>query len=104
MIRKTFWQAVAQEPFTWEPSRHFEHCFDALRQSIVCYADNTPLYTFGDDTAGDGQMHECRNWDELREFAAENSACYRDTIEDVPLQAHFGFCDNGTDRLHWNAQ
>ena len=32
IIRKTFWEAVEQQPYTWPPSAHTDHCFDALRQ------------------------------------------------------------------------
>lgn len=94
------------------------HCFDALRQvsccSIQCYiisqavlltrtqyvicnADTTPLYTFGDFTAGDGQMHQCKDWSQIREYATRNTACYRDSVEHIPLGEHFGFCDDGGD-------
>jgi len=66
-------------------------------KSVVCNADNTPLYTFGDFTAGDGQLHQCRDWNELREYATKHTACYRDTVEEVPLGDHFGFCDTGDD-------
>jgi hypothetical protein len=65
----------------------------------MCNADATPLYTFGDNTAGHGQLHKCKSWDALREFATENKACYRDTIEDVLLKEHFGYCDDGHDGL-----
>lgn len=68
-----------------------------IAKSVVCNADNTPLYTFGDFTAGDGQLHQCRNWTELRQYATEHTACYKDTLEDVPLGDHFGFCDGGDD-------
>lgn len=96
ILRKTLWEAVEKRPYTY-PLSHSEHCFDALRQSVVCNADNTPLYTFGDFTAGDGQLHQCRNWTELRNYATEQTACYKDTLEDVPLGDHFGFCDEGDD-------
>lgn len=66
-------------------------------QSVVCNADNTPLYTFGDKTAGNGQLHRCRDWGQLRDYATENTACYRDIVEDVPLGDHFGSCDDGDD-------
>lgn len=68
-------------------------------QSVMCNADNTPLYTFGDKTAGDGQLHRCRDWNELRDFATENTACYRDSVGDIPLGEHFGYCDEGVDGL-----
>lgn len=66
-----------------------------MRQYIMCKADNTPLYVFGDDTAGDEQYRKCNDWDALRDYATENSACYRDTPPGVdkdtfPLGAHFG--------------
>ena len=66
---------------------------------MQCSADNTPLYSFGDNTAGDGQMHRCRDWDQLRNFATRHTACYRDSIADIPLGNHFGFCDDGRDGL-----
>ncbi|TRX96562.1 hypothetical protein FHL15_002464 [Xylaria flabelliformis] len=69
---------------------HLLHC--------LCNADNTPLYTFGDHTAGDGQLHRCKDWQQLRSWAAENSACYRDSVEDILYKDHFGFCrGNGDD-------
>jgi len=99
MLRKTFWEAVDQKPFTHHPGPHLEHCFDALRQSIQCYADSTPLHSFGDKTAGDGQLHKCRNWDQLRDYATKNTACYKDSVQDILLKDHFGFCDDGSDGL-----
>lgn len=68
-------------------------------QAIQCTADSTPLYTFGDFTVGDGQMHKCRNWSQLRDFATENSACYKDSVQPILLGDHFGFCDDGDDGL-----
>jgi hypothetical protein len=74
------------------------------RQYVMCKADNTPLYLFGDDTAGDEQYRKCNNWDVLRDFATDNSACYRDTPLDVDptkfaLGEHFGYCDGGKDGM-----
>ena len=68
-------------------------------QSVQCNADSTPLYTFGDKTAGDGQLHRCRDWNELRDFATQHTACYRDSVGDIPLGDHFGYCDEGRDGL-----
>ncbi|CAF9913893.1 hypothetical protein IMSHALPRED_001472 [Imshaugia aleurites] len=99
ILRNTFWEAVEHRPFTYHPSSHMEHCFDTLRQSVMCNADNTPLYTFGDKTAGNGQLHRCRDWNELRDFATANTACYRDSVGDIPLGEHFGYCDDGVDGL-----
>ena len=66
-------------------------------QYIQCNADNTPLYVFGDNTAGDGQLHKCRDWNALRDFATKHSACYRDSVKPILLGEHFGHCDNGND-------
>ena len=68
-------------------------------KSVQCNADSTPLYTFGDFTVGDGQLHKCRSWDQLRDFATEHSACYKDSVDPVLLKEHFGFCDDGRDGL-----
>ncbi|BCS28722.1 uncharacterized protein APUU_70292S [Aspergillus puulaauensis] len=98
ILRKTFWEAVDGEPYTHHaPGAHMNHCFDALRQYVICNADTTPLYTFGDFTAGDGQMHQCKDWSQVREYATKNTACYRDSVEHIPLGEHFGFCDDGGD-------
>ena len=32
IIRKTFWEAVEGKKYTWHPSVHITHCFDAIRQ------------------------------------------------------------------------
>ncbi|KAI1455385.1 hypothetical protein F4805DRAFT_459765 [Annulohypoxylon moriforme] len=107
IMRLTFWEAVDGKPFTYHPGPHVDHCFDALRQNVQCNADNTPLYSFGDHTAGDGQLHECKDWEQLRAWAAENTACYRDSIEDIPLKDHFGFCredgDDGVKPIDYGA-
>ncbi|KAF2176462.1 hypothetical protein K469DRAFT_698429 [Zopfia rhizophila CBS 207.26] len=104
IIRKTFWEAIhGAETYTFNPP-HAGHCIDMMRQYIMCKADNTPLYLFGDDTAGDEQYRKCNSWKALRDFATDHSACYRDTPPDADkstfsLGAHFGFCDGGYDGL-----
>ncbi|KAL9073755.1 MAG: hypothetical protein Q9161_002793 [Pseudevernia consocians] len=70
---------------------------DESKSTIQCNADSTPLYLFGDDTAGDGQLHKCRDWDALRDFATGNTACYRDSVTPIILADHFGYCDDGND-------
>ncbi|KAH6091097.1 hypothetical protein HBI40_166480 [Parastagonospora nodorum] len=81
------------------PIHHAHHCFDAIRQHIMCNADNTPLYGHGDGTSGDGQMHQCKSWTALRNYATRNSACFRDGKPGMTLEDRFGVCDNGTDGL-----
>ncbi|MCJ1310854.1 hypothetical protein MMC25_004522 [Agyrium rufum] len=98
IVHKTFYEAVERKTYTY-PVEHTRHCLDALRQYVYCKADSSPLYTFGDKTAGNGQLHQCRDWTELRDFATQNTACYRDSVGDIPLKDHFGFCDDGKDGL-----
>jgi hypothetical protein len=81
------------------PIHHAHHCFDAIRQHIMCNADNTPLYGRGDGTSGDGQMHQCKRWTALRNYATRNSACFRDGKPGMTLEDRFGVCDDGTDGL-----
>jgi len=97
ILHKTMRESLMGVEFTWKPGSHIEHCFDYLIQTTMCNADTTPLYTFGDNTAGDRQVHKCKDWNALRDYATEKRACYRDTIADVPLGDHFGYCDSGED-------
>ena len=99
ILHRTMRESLTGAEFTWKPGSHIEHCFDYLVQITMCNADTTPLYTFGDDTAGDGQVHKCKDWNALREYSTENRACYRDTVEDVLLGQHFGYCDDGWDGM-----
>lgn len=98
VLRKTFYQVIRNEPLTY-PLGHSTHCFDSLRQYTMCTGGDTLLYTWGRNITGDGQARKCRNWSALRDWAAENTACYSDTPHDIPLLDHFGHCDNGTDGL-----
>ena len=58
---------------------HLLHCFDFLRQDILCHADDTPMFSAGYDTnltAGEGQVRQCRDWNRLQEFVEDNTACF----------------------------
>ena len=65
----------------------------------MCTAGDTLLYTWGRNTTGDGQLRKCKDWTALRNWATENTACYRDSTRPIPLNDHFGHCDEGTDGL-----
>jgi len=85
--------------FEW-PMEHDMHCFDSLRQHVMCMADDTLLYTTGHLTVGVGQVRNCRNWDALRDWATERTACYYDHINPSPEgEIYFGQCDGGEDGL-----
>lgn len=70
----------------------------------MCHADNTPLYTLGQHTSGDGQWHMCNDWNALREYATDNSACFRDRVGNETLAEQFGKCGDGSDGLVVDAE
>ena len=82
---------------TW-PLHHDLHCFDTLRQHIMCNADDTLLYTTGHRDAGHHQPRQCRNWDALREWATRHTACYHD-FEAKEGETRWSQCDGGDDGL-----
>ncbi|MCJ1272624.1 hypothetical protein MMC21_000410 [Puttea exsequens] len=58
---------------TNEADRHTTHCFEYLRNSVICNADPNIEYRNETkpgvfQTLGDGQ-HQCRNFDEIKAFA-----------------------------------
>lgn len=55
----------------WE---HTIHCLDSLRQSAMCRADDTLLYTEDGNVFGDGQVRECRDWERLQEWVVQRHA------------------------------
>lgn len=74
---------VPDEDLVWGYG-HAMHCLNELRESVMCNADDTPLYTgrlnanvHADEVVnGRGTMRMCRNWDALMEWADARSACY----------------------------
>ncbi|KAL3426736.1 hypothetical protein PVAG01_00245 [Phlyctema vagabunda] len=102
IVRKTLLE-TARGAWPTYPITHARHCVDTLRQYIMCHADNTPLYTFGDHRSGDGQLHQCRDWSALRDAATEKTACFRDGRLGDTLADHFGHCDDGKDGLEDSA-
>lgn len=64
-----------------DPLVHATHCLNYLRQNILCAGDltleSTYIRTFPDGTghpgvSGDGAIHDCKNWVEMREVLGEN--------------------------------
>jgi len=74
------------------------HCFDALRQHMMCMADDTLLYTAGHHDSGVNQTRMCSDWDALRRWATERTACYHD-YEAPECETRWGKCDGGKDGL-----
>lgn len=56
---------------------HDNHCFQFIRQSIMCRADNAlvPLKNNASLAAqGFGNLHRCSNWAHVRKFVLDNTA------------------------------
>jgi len=77
-LRQAFIEYERGLPHT-VPTGHVHHCLDALRQDVLCSADDTPMpgVSFPDQIA-DGQIRQCRNMDDLVKWVheAEREACY----------------------------
>ncbi|KAI4599346.1 hypothetical protein KJ359_001787 [Pestalotiopsis sp. 9143b] len=75
---------VPEDKRTWHYP-HLMHCLNVLRESIMCNADDTPLYIGRlhkniyeeSPRAGTGTIKTCRSWNKLLAWSRERSACYR---------------------------
>jgi hypothetical protein len=55
------------------PWKHVSHCLDSLRQVVMCNRDDALLYTEDGNVFGDGQVHQCRDWDSLQQWVAQHA-------------------------------
>ncbi|KAL8752451.1 MAG: hypothetical protein Q9184_005730 [Pyrenodesmia sp. 2 TL-2023] len=82
---------------------HINHCFDALRQDIMCQADDTPRYTTttDDPESGVGQVRQCRSWEQLQRWRRERTACFRNIHEGERIHEmeRYKFCPPGSEYL-----
>lgn len=68
-----FYQSVNGE--TLNSTVHASHCFDSLRQYIMCTAsDDLMRIAYGIRT-GNGQTRKCRDWATLSKWATEHTSC-----------------------------
>lgn len=98
IFRLMMLQLARKEPLTY-PFGHATHCLDAMRQYVMCTADDTPLPTTDGMPPGNGQSRKCRSWASLRDWAHDHSACFRDSETRIPFDDHFGFCRDDGDGL-----
>lgn len=83
-----------------KPLEHAMHCYDALRQSVMCSASDDLLIVTGHGHKGGfNQTRQCRDWDVLREYATANTACYWDDKLPEGQDDPWKMCDDGTDGL-----
>jgi len=80
---------------------HIDHCLTALREDIICNADDTPRYTGGNHKqagSGQDQIRMCRDWNKLDEWANNHSACFdlpRNTLERTHSSEQYKHCPDG---------
>ena len=83
---------------------HVVHCLDALRQDVLCSADDTPRYAVlkKETPTGGGQYRHCRDWSELEAWAKEQTACWRyvnSTDPNTSQLERFKYCPEGSPYL-----
>ena len=98
LMRQTYITLLAGQAPSYD-SEHILHCFNALRQDIMCNADDTPRYTGFEHpgTVGYGQPRICRSWKKLQRWAIDRSACWRNInpTEDISELLRFRYCPDG---------
>ncbi|MCJ1409436.1 hypothetical protein MMC19_003517 [Ptychographa xylographoides] len=69
---------------------HMRHCFDYLRQALLCSADSTlePFRTDLGGVTGWGFPRVCRNYEQLREWAESRRTNDREGFVEVVTHAH----------------
>jgi hypothetical protein len=72
-LAEKFQRGYAGTNLTEEVAHHAAHCFNYLRQGIMCSADTT-LEGKTDAGPGEGSEHECTDYDALLKWANEHSA------------------------------
>lgn len=89
------------------PLEHTFHCFNAIRQDIICTADDSPRKTSWDHPGviGVGQVQLCRSWNKLEQFAKDHTACWRDinSLDQVDTLKRYRYCPKGSpynERIH----
>jgi hypothetical protein len=65
-------QGYAGVNLTDEVAFHSAHCFNYIRQALMCNADTT-LEGMTEEGPGEGTEHECIDYDALLEWANENA-------------------------------
>jgi hypothetical protein len=76
--------AFDEVSLTQEVAHHSAHCFDYLRQSILCAAD-TILEGKTDAGPGWGSQHQCKDYDAVLAWANERTVV--NFIGNMPAEA-----------------
>lgn len=78
---------------------HYGHCFDAVRQSIICNPSEHLLYSWGEFDVNITQMRTCRSWNKLRDWATAHTACDPGDVEGLNRIIPNRLCTDGKDGL-----
>ncbi|KAF7905607.1 uncharacterized protein EAF01_006128 [Botrytis porri] len=63
---------------------HDYHCFDSLRQYVMCNPDYTLWYVSGHRVNSYMQEKTCQDWDALRDWTEEHTSNYYDQYDMEP--------------------
>lgn len=84
MVRKAIWpdyypQTERFSNFSTGLFDHVDHCINAIRQSLMCNADLTPVVWHWSERDNSSYVdfnavHTCKSWDAVHEWAWENTA------------------------------
>ncbi|TVY45524.1 Phenylalanine aminomutase (L-beta-phenylalanine forming) [Lachnellula cervina] len=104
VIRNALMEFRDNKDQTW-PFSHVTHCLHTLREDITCNADDTPRYAghlhaqinYTEFSSGIGQVRMCRDWNKLRQYSIEHSACYRRPLDRyIPLLDRYKNCPDNS--------
>lgn len=92
---------MSQFPNEFNLTKHLEHCFDYIRQGIMCAADPTieSVHHHAEDVAQDngwGNTHICRSWDALKAFTESKRAT---DLSGLSLDHYFDQLQPGHERF-----
>ncbi|CAF9931823.1 MAG: hypothetical protein GOMPHAMPRED_006411 [Gomphillus americanus] len=100
LLRESFYKLYRNDPNPFAKSfDHYSHCFDYIRQSIMCTASDHLFATAHGGLTGDGEIRRCRDWQKLREFAADHSACDKNDIHHMNDFLAPNLCHGSSDGL-----
>ena len=91
-MRKHIWASVETPGQNLTMSIHLDHCIDAIRQTLMCASDITPMpfawyLEYQVNFPVFDTLHTCRDFDAIKEWAqARQSLTFDTTIhEEDPL-------------------
>ncbi|KAF7938067.1 hypothetical protein EAE99_001739 [Botrytis elliptica] len=83
MVRLHYRALETGTSWDWDVA-HDYHCFDSLRQYIMCNPDYTLWYISGHRVNGYMQKKTCQDWDALRDWTEEHTSNYYDQYDMEP--------------------